>query len=362
MDQVSGPAVAAGEAHPLAGHPQVPLCGAGGVGGAECGGIQFRARGQVARDRRARRLPAGCRGARPAAARQGRRRGGRSRRPGSRARRCGGCRCAAAARAGCRRRSRDGRSMSGPAATGASIVSSAAAKSWRAASGAGAPNMAGHHQSNKVASAVVAIAAASQAGRSGGGAARWMATSGRRRRRMERATGRRAVSMSDEEQVVAEIFLEQQPRGFVGGEDLRHRHADAAPDAARCGRTAGRPPAAARPSARQDAGRRSAADSGGSWRPAPAVRSSRVAVAMARQECRDQRLAAHAMRPSRSGQPDSDARRLSAPVGCSATVSASIGRSGPAGPAIPPARCRRAPRPSPVPPDPPGPSRRHRSK
>ena len=57
--------------------------------------------------------PVGCRGGRPAAARQDRRPGGRSPRPGSRACRCGVCPSVAAARGGCRRRSRDGRSNAG---------------------------------------------------------------------------------------------------------------------------------------------------------------------------------------------------------------------------------------------------------
>ncbi len=110
VHQVTGPAIAPGEAHPLADNPQVSLRGARGIGGAECRRVQFGPRGQVVGDGVFGKLAAGCRGARPAAARRDRRPGDRSRRPGSRARRCGECRCAAAARAGCRRRSRDGRS------------------------------------------------------------------------------------------------------------------------------------------------------------------------------------------------------------------------------------------------------------
>ena len=188
---------------------------------------------------------------------------------------------------------------------------------------------------------------ASQTGRSGGGAARWMAT------RVSTAASNSCspVGAVDEQrqQIVPQIFLQQQPCRFVGREDLRHRHPDRPRDAARCARMAGRPRAAARPSAPQDAARRSAADSAGNWRPAPAVRSSRSrnrgAREMPRSAPRGSCDASQTVRPPRQHRPPAvGAGRMQ----CHASVRRSVAMR-PAGPAIPPARCRRAPRPSPAP-------------
>ena len=186
--------------------------------------------------------------------------------------------------------------------------SSAAATAARASSGGGAPNAAGHHQSRIVPQAAAAIASASQSGSSGGGASCIAASASTA---ASNRTGVLAGVHDRRIDSVAEILDQQQAGRLVGRETPPGRISRAT---ARCAPT--------RRKGRTSSGGGASISTAGRGPPCRRRYRRRLAscgerlghaprVAMPAEEAGDRGLAAHATRPSRSGQPDSTTRRAS---------------------------------------------------
>ena len=194
VGEVLRPAVSQSKPHPLAGDPKMALCRTGGECGWNSVGFEFGPRGEIAVERAAAR---GIRDVASCVLQQRHEVVGRMANGGAlevddrRVRWSGQSEQVASEEIPMHEAGRAGRDRCQHSRQRRSRLRS------RAAGGAGAPNRAGHHQSNSVPKAVDAIAAASHDGKPAGGAARCMTTSASTAASSNRSAGSPRSSRTD---------------------------------------------------------------------------------------------------------------------------------------------------------------------